>query len=80
LLLDDSLALAPACAADVQRYYATALPAAGWQEEQPFSAASVDLSASQLEQAAFSRGTARATITTAGYPGTQTLILVGVTS
>jgi hypothetical protein len=74
------MALAPACATDGQRYYVATLPAAGWHEDQPFSAASADPSATELMQAVFSRASVRATITTAGYPGTQTLILVGLSS
>ena len=80
LLLDGSMALTPACAADVQSFYEAWLPAAGWHEELPFIPVSQDPSATQLKRAVFTRGTVRATITTAGYPGTQTFILVGTTS
>jgi hypothetical protein len=73
-LFKSSMALAPACASDVQRFYEATLSAAGWHEDQPFI--NISYSATQTQQAVFTRGSVQATITTAGYPGTQTLILV----
>lgn len=80
LLLDGTIALAPACAADAQRFYEAALAAAGWHEDQPFANISYGPGSDQVKDAIFTRGDTQAIITTAGYPGTRTLIIVGTSS
>ena len=76
--LIDATALAPACADDVEHFYEAVLPTAGWSLSQPFANISYDPGTSQVKAAVFTRGSAKATITIAGYPGTQTVIIVTV--
>lgn len=80
LLLDGTIALAPACAADAQHFYEATLSAAGWHEDQPFASISYGPGSDQVKDAIFTRGNTQAIITTAGYPGTRTLIIVGTSS
>lgn len=75
-----SMAIVPACASDVERFYETVLPASGWHMDIPFVNTSADPSVAQAKHAIFLLGNTRATITTSGYPGTPTLIIVQTTS
>ncbi len=74
------MAITPVCAADVERFYETALPAAGWHVDTPFVNTSADPSVTHVKHAIFILGNTQATITAAGFPGTPTLIIVTTTA
>jgi hypothetical protein len=75
-ILGNSASFTPVCIDDVQHFYEALLPAAGWHIDQPFGNASYAPGTTQVKSAVISRTGAKATITIAGYPGTQTLILI----
>ncbi len=77
-ILGASASFAPVCADDVQHFYEALLPAAGWHMDQPFANISYGPGATQVKSAVITRGSIKATVTIAGYPGTQTLILITI--
>jgi len=75
-ILGNGASFAPVCIDDVQHFYEALLPAAGWHIDQPFANTSYAPGTTQVKSAVISRDNTKATITIAGYPGTQTLILI----